>query len=276
MLYAPEDAWIFQNQGATLNQPNNGATASNNTNNGINNNIIAGFAAENEVRLTPLLQPPTAEKELDPTVKVLRAHANSPGRFEDKSGTGWCGWCGRGGHEAVDCLKWDPEQFDKAACVKCNNAAHGIDECPRFVRLDQETRAFILLHKGAGRPGVRSVFHAWTDYCTRDYYGGGFPMTRRFVRDLAADDSIGPMMQNMWKVWDYRRGVPGEFVDEQWDSVNKVMLAGLDEKFRTERPFSVYGPHASSSRTVSAGEDNDGAREEHAEGDAEGGGGFSV
>lgn len=273
VLYKPgEDDWIFGDQGLALGQPNNDNNSNNNNNtNNDNNTSVDPAAPQDEIRLTPLLEPVTvANSESDPITKVLRAHINSPGRFEDKSGTGRCDWCGRHGHEAVACIKWDPAHFDKAVCVVCNNAAHGIDECPRFIGMGRERRAFLLLDKGAWRPGVRSTYHPWTDYCGREYWGQGFPMTRRFVRGLADDERTGPMMRNLWKVWDYRRGVPREFYDARFDSVRKIVLAGLDEKFKTERPFSMYGDKGSSSRDAD-GDDGDDEDDDEGEGEAEGG-----
>lgn len=267
VLYVPgQDDWIFGEQGIALGQPDNGSNSNNNNN--TNAGPAAPAAPQHEIRLTPLLQPAAAiTEEPDSMTKALRAHINSPGRFEDKSGTGRCDWCGRHGHEAVSCLRWDPEHFDKAACVVCNNASHGVDECPRFARMAREARASLLLGGGAWRPGVRSRHHAWTDYCTREYRGQGFPMTRRFARGLAGDARTGPVVRNLWKVWDYRRGVPREFRDPAFDSVRKIVLAGLDEKFQTDRPFSMYGDKGSSTPGVGGGENED---ENEDEGDGEG------
>ncbi|KUI62766.1 hypothetical protein VP1G_09892 [Cytospora mali] len=264
VFYVPEeDDWIFQDPGRVLDQPNDGEKYIRNNGNEEEN---AGAASHDEIRLTPLLEPPMINDEPNPITKVLRANINSPGRFGSKAGTGKCDWCGRDGHEAIDCIKWDPQHFDKAVCIVCNNVSHSIDECPTFVGMKQEERAFLLLDKGRWRPGVRSRYHAWTDYCNREYWGQGFPMTRRFVRALAKDAGTGPVMQNVWKVWDYGQGVPREFCDANFDSARKIVLAGLDEKFETERPFSVYGDKVAPS-PMEADDDDD---ESEGEGEGEG------
>lgn len=82
-------------------------------------------------------------------------------RMEDKTGTGECGWCDRRGHEAIDCIRWDPIHFDKGVCVLCNNRLHGIDECVRFEELDLLEQANLILDMGRMKPGVRSVANSW-------------------------------------------------------------------------------------------------------------------
>lgn len=81
--------------------------------------------------------------------------------MEDKSGSGVCDWCDRPGHEAIDCIKWDPVHFDKGVCVMCNNRLHSLDECDRFDELDFFDQAEMLLEVGRMKPGVRSVGLPW-------------------------------------------------------------------------------------------------------------------
>lgn len=81
--------------------------------------------------------------------------------FESYSGTNLCRWCGRRGHEAVQCIKWDPEHFDKLVCIVCNNKKHLIDECLRFDAMPDEDKVKLLLVDGANRPGARSFFWPW-------------------------------------------------------------------------------------------------------------------
>lgn len=76
-------------------------------------------------------------------------------------GTNLCRWCGRRGHEAVECIKWDPDHLDKLVCVQCNNKKHFLDECPAFQNLPLEKKEKLLLLDGAHRPGVRSLYWDW-------------------------------------------------------------------------------------------------------------------
>ncbi|ROW09872.1 hypothetical protein VPNG_06302 [Cytospora leucostoma] len=230
VFYVPEeDDWIFQGQGVARNQPNN-------VNHDNGNTASPNYAPYTDTQVDTGLHHDIAELEAD----TQRARDRSPERFEDKSGNGQCDWCERRGHEAIDCIRWDPESFDKAVCVACNNVLHGIDECPKFNQMDKGERAFLLLDKGAHRPGVRSRYHAWPDYCTIDYWGNGFPMTRGYLRELAENERLGPVMRNVWKIWDYRRSLPQEFQDPRLDNAIAIALADLDERFiEVPRPSSV-------------------------------------
>ncbi|KAK7736628.1 hypothetical protein SLS53_006831 [Cytospora paraplurivora] len=245
VFYVPEeDDWIFEDQGLAHNQPN-----IINTNNN-SNTADPGYAPQYEMPMDTGLQHSVAELDSD----ALRARDRSPERFEDKSGNGQCDWCERPGHEAIDCIRWDPEHFDKAVCVACNNVLHGIDECPKFNQMDKGARAFLLLEKGAHRPGVRSKYHAWPDYCTIDYWGEGFPMTRGYLRELVENERLGPVMRNVWKIWDYRRSLPQEFQDPNLDNAITIALADLDERFiEVQQPCSEYEENGSAA-SMEAGE----------------------
>lgn len=85
-------------------------------------------------------------------------------RWGNYSGTDLCRWCGRHGHEAVQCIRWDPDHFDKLVCVACNNKKHVIDECSNFANLSDEAKAKLLLVDGAKKPGVRSFFWPWVRF----------------------------------------------------------------------------------------------------------------
>lgn len=249
-----EDDWIFSDPSLALNQPNN-------HNNIINNNVInnnnngntadASIAPQTNMQTDSPLQNVVAELDSD----TPRARNRSPERFEDKSGSRHCDWCKRAGHEAIDCIRWDPEHFDKAVCVACNNARHGIDECPKFHQMGRGARADLLLARGARRPGVRSRHHAWPAYCTIDYWGPGFPMTRAYLRGLAGDEKVGPMLRNVWKIWDYRRSLPAEFRDPDLDDAITIALADLDERFEAEqRPSGDEEDGSAASMVVGEGE----------------------
>lgn len=82
-------------------------------------------------------------------------------RFGHYVGTNLCRWCERRGHEAVQCIKWDPEHFDKLVCIACNNKKHLLDDCLRFQVMSEERRVKLLLVDGANRPGARSFFWPW-------------------------------------------------------------------------------------------------------------------
>ncbi|KAL1873935.1 hypothetical protein Daus18300_003807 [Diaporthe australafricana] len=168
----------------------------------------------------------------DPCYHLIRACKDEPHRFADQTGSNVCDNCGRDGHEAVACIAWDPVHFDKGVCTACNNVQHSLDECPKFRAMRTAQKQALLLGAGAGRPGVRSVHHAWTSYVHRDYRGPGFPLTRQALRDISADERLGPVLRNMWKVWNYNRGVPGDFRDRCYDSVRVILHTGLDETFR--------------------------------------------
>ncbi|KAK2608018.1 hypothetical protein N8I77_006655 [Diaporthe amygdali] len=163
--------------------------------------------------------------------KILRAHEDEPHRFQDKTGMNLCDYCNRYGHEADTCIKWDPVHFDKPVCIACNNDEHTMDECHKFHAMSMEHKQLLLLGKGARRPGVRSVYNAWTTYVHFDYQGGGFPLTRQFLRGLSNNEQNGAMIQNIWKLWDYRRGLPDHLRDPAFESVESITLAALDESF---------------------------------------------
>lgn len=96
------------------------------------------------------------ERELDDEAII-----EADGTWDNYTGTNLCRWCGRRGHEAVECIKWDPDHLDKLVCVKCNNKKHVIDECPDFKNLPIERQEKLLLQDGACRPGVRSLYWDW-------------------------------------------------------------------------------------------------------------------
>lgn len=170
-------------------------------------------------------------------VEPLAASEMEPHRFTDNTGTNLCDYCGRDGHEADACIRWDPVHFDKPVCTACNNDQHSLDECPKFRGMSVPERRALLLGKGARRPGVRSEDHAWTRYVRlggtyANEGGGGMPpLTRVFLRGLSRDEAMGPMMQNMWRVWDYRRGVPNQFRDLGADGLAEDQAQPLDERF---------------------------------------------
>lgn len=93
---------------------------------------------------------------------AISAVLNADEEMGDYTGTNLCRWCGREGHEAIDCIKFDPEHLDKLVCVACNNKKHVIDECEKFTKvMSVEQQAALLLDAGAGKPGVRSFFYPW-------------------------------------------------------------------------------------------------------------------
>lgn len=170
-------------------------------------------------------------------VEPLPASEMEPHRFADNTGTNLCDYCGRDGHEADACIRWDPVHFDKPVCTACNNDQHSLDECPKFRSMNVPERRALLLGKGARRPGVRSEDHAWTRYVrlggtyANEGGGGMLPLTRVFLRDLSLDEGIGPMMQNMWRIWDYGRGVPNQFRDSRAERLAEDQAQPLDERF---------------------------------------------
>lgn len=162
-----------------------------------------------------------------PPAEVLWARERSPYRFQDRTGMGYCDYCDRVGHEAYACLKWDPDHYDKPVCTACNNKEHSLDECPKFRAMPLGEKQSLLVTKGAGRPGVRSQYHAWTRYVVQD--AAGLPLTRRFLQDFSK--SPGSDVTDTWKDWDYDQGVPAQFRD----SVAEVLAADdpalVDERF---------------------------------------------
>lgn len=171
-----------------------------------------------------------------PPIEVLQASDKEPHRFVDKTGTGLCDYCGRDGHEADVCIKWDLYHYDKPVCTACNNDQHSLDECPKFRAMTTPEKQTLLLDKGGRRPGVRSEYYAWTSYVHRDGYksggGGGLPLTRRFLFNLSVKNhGIGAAPQNIWKLWDYERGVPDQFLDPRAESLAGNPAAPVDERF---------------------------------------------
>lgn len=80
----------------------------------------------------------------------------------DYSDTNLCRWCGPPGHTAIDCVKWDPEHFDKAVCVAGNNKKQGLSDCTtKWPNMSEQERRTLLLERGAGKPGARSDFYPW-------------------------------------------------------------------------------------------------------------------
>lgn len=105
---------------------------------------------------------PSKEEEKQKRKDALIIAADN--RFESYAGTNLCRWCGRRGHEAVQCIKWDPEHFDKLVCIVCNNKKHLLDDCLRFEIMSEEAKIKLVLVDGANRPGARSFFWPWV--CT--------------------------------------------------------------------------------------------------------------
>lgn len=169
-----------------------------------------------------------------PPMNLLTASRDEPHRFTDNTGMNLCDYCGREGHEADACIRWDPVHFDKPVCTACNNDQHSLDECPKFRVMSMSEKQDLLLGKGARRPGVRSDYHAWTNYARHggNYNNeGGFPLTRLFLRNLSLDKDNGAMLQNVWKVWDYARGVPDQFLDSRAESLAGDPTNNVDERF---------------------------------------------
>lgn len=168
---------------------------------------------------------------------LLTASKDEPHRFTDNTGMNLCDYCGREGHEADLCIRWDPVHFDKPVCTACNNDQHSLDECPKFRAMSTQEKQVLLLGKGGRRPGVRSEYHAWTNYArgggnySTEGGGGGYPLTRLFLRDLSLDKNNGAMLQNVWKVWDYTRGVPEQFLDPRVESLAGGPADDVDERF---------------------------------------------
>lgn len=203
-----------------------GNTSSNNA-----NSIISQRAAPHPP--VPIYKPVPAYQPESSTKELLSASEKEPHRFADNTGMNLCDYCGRDGHEADACIKWDPVHFDKPVCTACNNDQHSLDECPKFRAMSVPERQVLLLEKGGRRPGVRSEHHAWTSYVHRGDYkkeGGGFPLTRGFLRGLSLDQDSGAMLQNAWKVWDYKRGVPHRFWDPVAESLVRNPAAPVDER----------------------------------------------
>lgn len=177
---------------------------------------------------------PPNQPESPPT-EVLQASEKEPHRFDDKTGTGLCDYCGRDGHEADVCLKWDMYHYDKPVCTACNNDQHSLDECPKFRAMPTPQKQALLLGKGGRRPGVRSEYYTWTSYVHRNGYkssNGGLPLTRRFLFNLSVKNhGIGAAPQNIWKMWDYERGVPVQFIDPRAESLAGNPAAPVDERF---------------------------------------------
>ncbi|KAG8161911.1 hypothetical protein KVR01_007676 [Diaporthe batatas] len=181
-------------------------------------------------------RPPRQRPEMPPA-EMLWARERSPHRFQDRTGTGMCDYCDRVGHEAEACLKWDPDHYDKPVCTACNNKEHSLDECPRFRAMPLAEKRALLVGKGAGRPGVRSQYYAWTKYVGQGHGHGhghgdaGVPLTRRFVQDLSNTLGSGGGGSDIWEDWDYGQGIPDEFRD----SVAEVLAADqpglVDERF---------------------------------------------
>lgn len=188
----------------------------------------------------PVYTPVPVHQPESSATKLLLASEREPHRFADNTGMNLCDYCGRDGHEADACIKWDPAHFDKPVCTACNNDQHSLDECPKFRAMPLPERQALLLGKGGRRPGVRSEHHAWTRYVHRagNYDnkegggGGGLPLTRLFLRNLSLDKDSGAMMQDVWKVWDYARGVPGRFWDPRAESLAGDPAADVDERFK--------------------------------------------
>ncbi|KAJ4388122.1 hypothetical protein N0V93_008727 [Gnomoniopsis smithogilvyi] len=164
-------------------------------------------------------------------------------QFESYAGTNLCRWCGRRGHEAVQCIKWDPEHFDKLVCTVCNNKKHLIDECLRFDGMTDEQKRKLLLVDGAGRPGARSFFWPWNTWY-QTHYAKDFnendlspnvtalPMTRAFIKRLASTHPSGKMWANLWKTFPYGDcKMPQEFHDRE------LVLKDQDECFDAHWPL---------------------------------------
>lgn len=203
-----------------------GNTSSNHANS-INSQRAAPRPPVPVIKPVPAYQPESTIKEL------LSASEKEPHRFADNTGMNLCDYCGRDGHEADACIKWDPVHFDKPVCTACNNDQHSLDECPKFRAMTVAERQALLLGKGGRRPGVRSKYHAWTSYVRHGDYkkeGGGYPLTRGFLRGLSLDQDSGAMLQDAWKVWDYKHGVPDRFWDPLAESLVRNPAAPVDER----------------------------------------------
>ncbi|KAJ4414791.1 hypothetical protein N0V82_007706 [Gnomoniopsis sp. IMI 355080] len=180
------------------------------------------------------------QKEEEERKKEDAATIEADDRFESYSGTDLCRWCGRRGHEAVQCIKWDPEHFDKLVCIVCNNKKHSIDECLRFDALPDEDKAKLLV-----------------THCVKDLNDSAitaFPMTRAFIRSLESSKSNGKMWANLWKTFPYGDcHVPQAFHDRQ------LVLKGQDECFDIQWPLIIRdGDQVSVSPAQELGQANEG------------------
>lgn len=204
--------------------------------------VALGNTSSNNPDTTTAATQPAVPRKPAPALstehlKALQASDKEPHRFADNTGMNLCDYCGRDGHEAAACLKWDPTHFDKPVCTACNNDQHSLDECPKFRAMTVPQRQALLLGEGGRRPGVRSDYHAWTDYLRpgdnrNKEGGGGFPLTRLFLQDLSLDRDSGAMLTNIWKVWDYGRGVPDRFLDPRAEMLASYPMGDLDERFK--------------------------------------------
>lgn len=189
----------------------------------------------NSQQATPRQPAAASSQPENPHGESLLASQREPHRFADNTGMGLCDYCGREGHEAVACIKWDPVHLDKPVCTACNNDQHLLDECPKFGAMPPQERAALLFVKGARRPGVRSENHAWTSYVRPgdDYNendgGSGVPITRVYMHVMLTLHREA--LQDIWKVWDYGRGVPDEFRDRRAEFLAGSPEDPLDERF---------------------------------------------
>ncbi|KAH7627881.1 hypothetical protein B0T09DRAFT_402627 [Sordaria sp. MPI-SDFR-AT-0083] len=96
-----------------------------------------------------------------------RQHARSTGGAE-------CANCGGDGHMADRCIgPWDPVSGTIKACVLCNDASHGLDDCPILAKRSASERKYalsryLILYRG-GLPPIESSV-CWVDLLSSTEY----------------------------------------------------------------------------------------------------------
>ncbi|KAK3347531.1 hypothetical protein B0H65DRAFT_587490 [Neurospora tetraspora] len=131
-------------------------------------------------------------------------HVKSPGGAA-------CANCGGDDHTASRCIgPWDPVSGTIKVCVLCNDASHGLDDCPILVKRTPSDKRFVLsryliLYRGGRAPIESSV--CWVDLLSSTEFEEMLPRRSpkegSFLYPWTREFAISQHKNQPWKYYQY-------------------------------------------------------------------------
>ncbi|KAL2681369.1 hypothetical protein Neosp_008980 [[Neocosmospora] mangrovei] len=115
---------------------------------------------------------------------------------EGKAGDFWCANCDLNTHNMDRCLNMSFSDGSIDGCILCNDLAHDVDQCPKFMQMTMKEKAYLLVYDRGCLPPLRTE-RGWFGYlldwlnCDEAIDKNGtialpsaFPWTPEFAKEL--------------------------------------------------------------------------------------------